>query len=87
LLSRSDSKARTVAKSGAKPAAQPVADAGPEAAPEVESPSGLPPVASKPMRPIGPEGLKALREAIQSGRYPSDAAVRAGLERLIRKPE
>ena len=49
--------------------------------------SPLPPVAQPPMRPIGPEGLRALRKAIQSGAYPTDAAVRAGLERMIRKKD
>ena len=43
--------------------------------------------AHKPPKPIGPEALKALREAIKSGKYPSDDAVRSGLERLIRRPE
>jgi Arc/MetJ-type ribon-helix-helix transcriptional regulator len=31
--------------------------------------------------------LKRIREAIQSGEYPSDAVVRSGLERLIRRSE
>ena len=39
-----------------------------------------------PPRPIGPEALKALREAIKSGKYPSDAVVVRGLVRMIRKP-
>ena len=47
----------------------------------------LPPVARKPMKPIGPAALKALREAIRSGAYPSDAVVRDGIERLIRRGE
>ena len=60
--------------------------------PEPKAPAA-PPVAPgdafahKPPKPIGPEALKALREAIKSGKYPSDAAVRSGLERLIRRPE
>jgi Arc/MetJ-type ribon-helix-helix transcriptional regulator len=29
--------------------------------------------------------MKALREAIRSGRYPSDEVVQAGLERMIRR--
>ena len=52
------------------------------------APSGGPlplPPPGKPVRPIGPAGLKALREAIRSGRYPSDAVVRDGVERLIRR--
>ncbi len=47
----------------------------------------LPPVARKPMKPIGPAALKALREAIRSGTYPSDDVVRDGIERLIRRGE
>lgn len=49
--------------------------------------AALPPVAKKPMKPIGPAALKALREAIRSGAYPSDAVVRDGIERLIRRGE
>lgn len=45
------------------------------------------PFAHRPPKPIGPEAMKALREAIKSGKYPTDDAVRAGLERLIRRPE
>lgn len=45
------------------------------------------PLSHNPPRPIGPEALKRLREAIQSGRYPDDTAVRAGLERMIRRAE
>jgi hypothetical protein len=56
-------------------------------APDPDSTTSLPPMNERPMKPIGPAGLKALREAIKSGRYPSDAAVRAGIERLLRKPE
>jgi hypothetical protein len=41
----------------------------------------------RPLRPIGPAALQELREAIRSGRYPTDAAVRAGMERLLRRPE
>lgn len=51
--------------------------------PSTDSP--LPPVAESPMKPIGPKALAALREAIKSGQYPSEAAVKAGLERLIRR--
>jgi hypothetical protein len=47
------------------------------------------PIASDPTapRPIGPERLRALREAIRSGAYPPDAAVMGGLVRMFRKPE
>ncbi len=38
-------------------------------------------------RPIGPERLKALREAIESGTYPSNDDVRGGLVRMFRPPE
>ena len=43
-------------------------------------------IGQDPPRPIGPEELKALREAIKSGKYPSDAVVVRGLVRMIRKP-
>jgi hypothetical protein len=43
----------------------------------------LPP--DRPLEPIGPGRLRALRDAIRSGRYPSDDAVRTGLERMIRR--
>jgi hypothetical protein len=59
-------------------------------APETAVPlSPLPPDPNghRPPRPIGPEALRALREAIRNGTYPSDAAVMAGLERLIRRGE
>jgi hypothetical protein len=38
----------------------------------------------KPPRPIGPERLRALREAILSGAYPTQAAVTSGLLSLFR---
>lgn len=50
-------------------------------------PSGLPRVRKKKMAPIGPDALRALRERIRSGQYPSDEVVRDGLERLIRRPD
>lgn len=50
-------------------------------------PTPAKPLAHNPPRPIGPEALKRLREAIQSGEYPSDSVVRDGLERLIRRTE
>jgi hypothetical protein len=49
--------------------------------------AAFPKAKPKAMRPIGPAALKALREAIRSGRYPHDAAVREGLERMMRKRE
>jgi hypothetical protein len=45
------------------------------------------PFARKPIQPIGPAAMKALREAIRSGRYPSDAAVIGGLTRMLKKPQ
>jgi hypothetical protein len=45
------------------------------------------PFARKPIQPIGPAAMKALREAIRSGRYPSDAAVIGGLARMLKKPQ
>ena len=50
-------------------------------------PTPATPLAHNPPRPIGPEALKRLREAIQSGEYPSDSVVRDGLERLIRRTD
>ena len=48
-------------------------------------PSPLPtPDDSAPPRPIGPERLRALREAILGGTDPLDQAVTSGLERLFR---
>ena len=51
------------------------------------TPAASSPFAHKPPRPIGPAAMKALREAIRSGAYPSDDVVRRGLERLIRRPD
>lgn len=39
-----------------------------------------------PPRPIGPERLRALREAILNGTYPMEAAVTQGLISLFRSP-
>ena len=35
------------------------------------------------LRPIGPERLKALREAIRNGTYPTDQDVVGGLTRML----
>ena len=35
------------------------------------------------LRPIGPERLRELREAIRNGTYPTEADVLGGLERLL----
>jgi hypothetical protein len=59
----------------------------PEAVAVPALPTPATPLADNPPRPIGPEALRRLREAIQSGEYPNDTAVRAGLERLIRRPD
>lgn len=66
-------------------APEPAAPSRPDASPS--APSGLPRVSKKKMAPIGPDALRALRERIRSGQYPSDEVVRDGLERLIRRPD
>lgn len=61
-----------------------------KAAPAAARPADAAPVgpfARKPLKPIGAEALKALREAIKTGKYPSDAAVVGGLLRMLKKPE
>ncbi len=35
------------------------------------------------LHPIGPERLRALREAIRNGTYPTEADVMGGLERML----
>lgn len=35
------------------------------------------------LRPIGPERLRELREAIRNGTYPTEADVLGGLERML----
>jgi hypothetical protein len=53
--------------------------------PDPQVPSlGLSPDESAPPRPIGPERLRALREAILNGTYPLEAAVLSGLTSLFR---
>jgi hypothetical protein len=39
---------------------------------------------AKSLRPIGPAALKALRERIRSGQYPTDEQVQGGLRRMFR---
>lgn len=39
--------------------------------------------AREPLEPIGPDRLRALREAIENGTYPTEADVLGGLERLF----
>jgi hypothetical protein len=56
---------------------------GPGGKPEPQVPTAF---ADDRPRPIGPERLKALREAIRNGTYPTDRAVQSGLLRLFRKP-
>ena len=67
----------------------PRASGEPPPSPSVPPPLPTPatPLSHNPPRPIGPEALKRLREAIQSGEYPSDSVVRDGLERLIRRTD
>lgn len=56
----------------------------PQVPPHVPS-LGLSPDESAPPRPIGPERLRALREAILNGTYPLEAAVLSGLSTLFRQ--
>jgi hypothetical protein len=42
---------------------------------------------AKSLRPIGPAALKALRERIRSGQYPTDEQVQGGLRRMFRSAE
>ena len=81
----SDRKAEDVA-SATPPAPRDAAD-GPGDVPAdvLAEDAALPPVARKPMKPIGPAALKALREAIRSGTYPSEDVVRDGIARLLRR--
>ncbi len=37
-------------------------------------------------RPIGPSRLRALREAIESGAFPTEADISSGLERMFMMP-
>ena len=67
--------AATPSPAGSAPAPVPAGTPAPD--------SPLPP--DRPLKPIGPARMKALREAIRSGRYPSEDVVRAGLERMIRR--
>jgi anti-sigma28 factor (negative regulator of flagellin synthesis) len=39
--------------------------------------------AGEALRPIGPERLRELREAIRNGTYPNEADVLGGLQRLL----
>ena len=54
--------------------------------------SGPAPVASSAaggkdaLEPIGPERLRALREAIENGTYPTEEDVLGGLDRLLESP-
>jgi hypothetical protein len=66
---------------------QPKKTTKPRRAPAGSAPSGEvagPFPERRPLKPIGPAALRALREQIRTGRYPSDAVVRSGLERLLR---
>ena len=38
------------------------------------------------LSPIGPDRLRALREAIENGTYPTEADVLGGLDRLLESP-
>jgi hypothetical protein len=70
-----------------KPAPRVAARASDAPAPKPTARPNTGPFARKPIRPIGPTAMKALREAIKSGSYPSDAAVLGGLQRMLEKPQ
>ena len=72
-------------KKPASPVAARASDPAPAAKATARPSAG--PFARKPIQPIGPAAMKALREAIRSGRYPSDAAVIGGLTRMLKKPQ
>jgi hypothetical protein len=66
--------------------------------PETTGPSGALPggaaqgkgsggTGDEPLRPIGADRLRALREAIENGTYPSEADVLGGLNRLLESPD
>jgi hypothetical protein len=62
----------------------------PMVAPDVGDARRLEPSAQPPKdvpRPIGPEALRALRDAIRNGTYPSDSDVMGGLVRMFREPD
>lgn len=44
---------------------------------------GLRSEADEALRPVGPERMRELREAIRDGTYPSEADVLGGLQRLL----
>jgi len=58
------------------------------ARPAVDRPVAQVPVgdAKAPLSPIGPERLRAVREAIENGTYPTQADVLGGLDRLFGIP-
>ena len=66
----------------ARPGQIPVAAvAASKPSPEALDPQGTGP--RDPLEPIGPERLRALREAIQNGTYPLDEHVMGGLGKLF----
>jgi hypothetical protein len=56
--------------------------------PKAAATAPVPPAADdgQAPRPIGPERLRALREAILNGTYPTEAAVASWLTSLFRQP-
>jgi len=62
--------------------------AAPNGVPLASDEAGMPSSADEAgaPRPIGPERLRALREAILNGTYPTESAVTSGLSNLFRKP-
>ena len=61
----------------------------PEAGKATSAPGGTLPggTLNEPLEPIGPERLRALREAIQNGTYPTEEDVLGGLDRLLETPD
>ena len=56
-------------------------------APQQSESESRAPRPADPLRPIGPERLRKLREAIRNGTYPSEADVLGGLQRMFRWEE
>jgi hypothetical protein len=73
-----------------KPERPSLPDDGSDGGPGASEASAAPPIplpfAGARPHPIGPEAMKALREAIRNGTYPTDRAVESGLLRMFRKP-
>jgi hypothetical protein len=55
----------------------------PASDPQLPRTPGTPLDDGAPVKPIGPERLRALREAILAGTYPLDAAAHSGLATML----